>query len=283
MAIERAGVRIDGPALATQAQRIDEELYTLAPRRIYELAGEEFNINSPKKLGEILFDQMGLTTETLKRTSKTKAHSTAFEVLEELGLVHELPRLVLEWRGLMKLKGTYIDALPQLVNPETGRVHTCFNQAVAATGRLSSSDPNLQNIPIRTELGTRDPRAPSSPSRGHVLISADYSQIELRVLAHLSGDPALVEAFTERRGHPRSDRDEGLRHQQRPRARTSCAGARRSSTTRCSTASRRSRWRRTSACRARRRRRSSTRTSPASRPSARSSTASSKPVARPAS
>ena len=195
MAIERAGVRVDGPALASQAQRIDEELYTLA-RRIYELAGEEFNINSPKKLGEILFDRMGLTTETLRRTSKTKAHSTAFEVLEELGLVHEMPRLVLDWRGLMKLKGTYIDALPQLVNPDTGRVHTCFNQAVAATGRLSSSDPNLQNIPIRTELG-REIRRAFVADRGHVLISADYSQIELRVLAHLSGDEALLEAFTQ--------------------------------------------------------------------------------------
>ena len=195
MAIERAGVRIDGTALASQAQRIDEELYVRA-RRIYELSGEEFNINSPKKLGEILFDKMGLTTETLKRTSKTKAHSTAFEVLEELGQQHELPRLVLEWRGMMKLKGTYIDALPQLVNPETGRVHTCFNQAVAATGRLSSSDPNLQNIPIRTEIG-REIRRAFVAEPGHVLISADYSQIELRVLAHLSGDPALLEAFTQ--------------------------------------------------------------------------------------
>jgi DNA polymerase I len=194
VAIERAGVRIDGPALASQAQKIDEELYKLA-RRVYELAGEEFNINSPKKLGEILFDRMGLTTETLRRTSKTKAHSTAFEVLEELGLAHEMPRLVLEWRALMKLKGTYIDALPQLVNDETGRVHTCFNQAVAATGRLSSSDPNLQNIPIRTELG-REIRRAFVADRGNVLISADYSQIELRVLAHLSGDPALLDAFT---------------------------------------------------------------------------------------
>ena len=194
VAIERAGIRIDGPALASQAQRIDEELYTLA-RRIYELSGEEYNINSPKKLGEILFDKMGLTTETLKRTSKTKAHSTAFEVLEELGQYHELPRLVLEWRALMKLKGTYIDALPQLVNPETGRVHTCFNQAVAATGRLSSSDPNLQNIPIRTEIG-REIRRAFIADPGHVLISADYSQIELRVLAHMSGDPALLDAFT---------------------------------------------------------------------------------------
>jgi DNA polymerase I len=194
MAIERAGVRIDGPALTSQAQRIDEELYKLA-RRVYELSGEEFNINSPKKLGEILFDKMGLTTETLRRTSKTKAHSTAFEVLEELGQAHELPRLVLEWRALMKLKGTYIDALPQLVNPDTGRVHTCFNQAVAATGRLSSSDPNLQNIPIRTEIG-REIRRAFVADRGHVLISADYSQIELRVLAHLSGDEALLDAFT---------------------------------------------------------------------------------------
>ena len=194
VSIERAGIRIDGPALASQAQRIDEELYKLA-RRIYELSGEEYNINSPKKLGEILFDKMGLTTETLKRTSKTKAHSTAFEVLEELGQYHELPRLVLEWRALMKLKGTYIDALPQLVHPETGRVHTCFNQAVAATGRLSSSDPNLQNIPIRTELG-REIRRAFIADPGNVLISADYSQIELRVLAHMSGDPALLDAFT---------------------------------------------------------------------------------------
>ena len=194
MAIERAGVRIDAPALASQSVKIDEVLNGLA-RRVYEFAGEEFNINSPKKLGEILFDKMGLKTETLQRTTKTKAHSTAFEVLEELALVHEMPRLVLEWRGLMKLKGTYIDALPQLVNPETGRVHTCFNQAVAATGRLSSSDPNLQNIPIRTELG-REIRRAFVADRGNVLISADYSQIELRVLAHLSGDEALLEAFT---------------------------------------------------------------------------------------
>jgi DNA polymerase I len=192
--IERAGVRIDGPALASQSHQIDQELNRLAAR-VYELSGEEFNINSPKKLGEILFDKMGLRTETIRRTTKTKAQSTAFEVLDELALAHELPRLVLEWRALMKLKGTYIDALPQLVNPETGRVHTCFNQAVAATGRLSSSDPNLQNIPIRTELG-REIRRAFVADRGHVLISADYSQIELRVLAHLSGDEALVGAFT---------------------------------------------------------------------------------------
>src|SRR5205823_1010511 len=196
MDIERAGIRIDGPALASQSQNIDEELNRLASR-VYEFAGEDFNINSPKKLAEILFDKMGLKTETLRRTTKTKAHSTAFEVLEELALGHEMPRLVLEWRALMKLKGTYIDALPQLKDPETGRVHTCFNQAVAATGRLSSSDPNLQNIPIRTELG-REIRKAFIADAGNVLISADYSQIELRVLAHMAGDETLIEAF--RRG-----------------------------------------------------------------------------------
>jgi DNA polymerase-1 len=202
MDLELAGIRIDGPALASQSQNIDEELNRLAAR-VYEFAGEQFNINSPKKLAEILFDRMGLKTETLRRTTKTKAHSTAFEVLEELALAHEMPRLVLEWRALMKLKGTYIDALPQLMDPETGRVHTCFNQAVAATGRLSSSDPNLQNIPIRTELG-REIRRAFVADKGNVLISADYSQIELRVLAHLSGDEALIEAFT--RGEDIHDR-----------------------------------------------------------------------------
>src|SRR4029077_13015466 len=126
----------------------------------------------------------------------SKAPSTAVEVLEELALTHDLPRLILDWRGWMKLKGTYIDALPLLVNPDTGRVHTCFNQAVAATGRLSSSDPNLQNIPIRTELG-REIRRAFIAEQGNVLISADYSQIEFRVLAHLSEEPVLVDAFHE--------------------------------------------------------------------------------------
>jgi DNA polymerase-1 len=191
VAIERAGVRIDGPALAAQSQHVDRELSTRSAQ-IFELAGEEFNINSPKQLSEILFDKLQLPA--LKRNAKTKTASTAFEVLEELALAHDLPRLILEWRALQKLKGTYIDALPQLLNPETGRVHTCFNQAVAATGRLSSSDPNLQNIPIRTELG-REIRRAFTAEEGHVLISADYSQIELRVLAHLSGDEALIQAF----------------------------------------------------------------------------------------
>ena len=200
--IERAGVRIDEQALAAQARSIDQELARLAAR-VYEMSGEEFNINSPKKLGEVLFDRLGMRTETIRRTTKTKAQSTAFEVLEELALTHELPRLILDWRSLQKLKGTYMDALPALVNPETGRIHTCFNQAVAATGRLSSSDPNLQNIPIRTEVG-REIRRAFVAERGHVLISADYSQIELRVLAHLSEDEALVDAFT--RGEDIHDR-----------------------------------------------------------------------------
>jgi len=219
--IERAGIRIDGPALAAQSQHIEQALaqYTA---RIWELAGGQFNINSPKQLGEILFEKLQLPAS--KRTGKTRSTSTAAEVLEELALTHELPRLVLEWRALMKLKGTYIDALPLMVHPETGRVHTCFNQAVAATGRLSSSDPNLQNIPIRTELG-REIRRAFIADAGHVLISADYSQIELRVLAHMAGEPALIEAF--RSGEDIHDRtalqlfgpDSGLsRHELRSRS-----------------------------------------------------------------
>jgi DNA polymerase I len=200
MAIEQAGIRIDGQALSAQSQHIEQELAARSAQ-IYELCGEEFNINSPKQLGEVLFDRLKLPA--LKRTGKNKTPSTAVEVLEELALAHDAPRLILEWRALMKLKGTYIDALPQLVHPETGRVHTCFNQAVAATGRLSSSDPNLQNIPIRTELGRQIRRA-FVADPGHVLISADYSQIELRVLAHMSGDQALIDAFT--RGEDIHDR-----------------------------------------------------------------------------
>jgi DNA polymerase-1 len=193
VAMERAGVRIDGPALATQSQKIEQDL-AQRTALIFEAAGGEFNINSPKQLAEILFDKLQLPV--LKRTGTSRAPSTAIEVLEELALSHDLPRQILEWRALMKLKGTYIDALPQLVNPDTGRVHTCLNQAGAATGRLSSSDPNLQNIPIKTALG-REIRRAFIADRGHVLISADYSQIEFRVLAHMSGDPVLVDAFRE--------------------------------------------------------------------------------------
>ena len=189
--IEDAGVLIDTDVLNTMSEQRAGELATLQ-HDIHELAGLEFNINSPKQLSEVLFEKLQLPTS--KRTGKTRVASTSIAVLEELALIHDLPRKVLDWRSLQKLKGTYIDALPLLVNPETGRVHSSFNQAVAATGRLSSSDPNLQNIPIRTALG-REIRGAFVAAPGHVLISADYSQIELRVLAHLSEDDSLVAAF----------------------------------------------------------------------------------------
>jgi DNA polymerase-1 len=189
--IERAGVLVDAPALAARSRQIEQELAGITAR-IFTLAGEEFNINSPPQLGRILFEKLDLPSA--KKTGKTRSFSTAAEVLEELALTHELPRLVLDWRALHKLKSTYVDALPLMVHPGTGRVHTSFNQAVAATGRLSSSDPNLQNIPIRTELG-REIRRAFVAAPGHVLISADYSQIELRVLAHMAGEGALIEAF----------------------------------------------------------------------------------------
>src|SRR5687768_17070698 len=198
--IERHGVRIDQPALASQSTRIEAELASRSAK-IFELAGESFNINSPKQLSVILFDKLQLAAG--KRTGKTKVASTAVDVLEDLALTHELPKLILEWRALMKLKGTYIDALPQLVHARTARVHTSFNQAVAATGRLSSSDPNLQNIPIRTDLG-REIRRAFIADPGYVLISADYSQIELRVLAHLADEDALIDSF--QRGEDIHDR-----------------------------------------------------------------------------
>jgi DNA polymerase-1 len=219
--IERHGVRIDQVALAGQSQRIEAELASRSAR-IFEMAGEEFNINSPKQLSVILFDKLQLPAA--KRTGKTKVASTAVDVLEDLALTHDLPKLILEWRALQKLKGTYIDALPHLVHSRTARVHTSFNQAVAATGRLSSSDPNLQNIPIRTDLG-REIRRAFIADPGCVLISADYSQIELRVLAHMADEEALTDAF--RRGEDIHDRtalkvfgaDSGLdKHELRRRA-----------------------------------------------------------------
>lgn len=189
--IERTGVRVDVRSLASQSAVLDREMHDLSAR-IFDLAGAEFNIGSPKQLADVLFEKMQLPV--LKRTGTSRAPSTAVDVLEELAQQHEVCRFILEWRQLSKLKGTYLDALPSLVNPNTGRVHTQISQAVAATGRLSSSDPNLQNIPIRTEIG-RQIRSAFIADPGNVLISADYSQIELRVLAHMSGDETLTAAF----------------------------------------------------------------------------------------
>ena len=189
--MESTGVRIDTDYLAGLSREWQTEITRLTGE-IHTLAGRQFNINSPRQLGEILFETLKLAPG--RRTQKTRSYSTSVEILEELAESHDLPRKILEYRSLQKLKSGYVDSLPGLINPETGRVHTSFNQAVAATGRLSSSDPNLQNIPIRTKQGRLIRRAFITDT-GHVLLSADYSQIELRVLAHLCGDPALVEAF----------------------------------------------------------------------------------------
>jgi DNA polymerase-1 len=191
-AMEQKGVKLDVDYLKDLGQRLGDQLQ-LAEAKIHELAGEKFNINSPKQLAVILFDKLGLPV--IKRT-KTGI-STDAEVLEELADQHEIVRSILEFRQLGKLKSTYVDALPLTINPSTGRVHTSYSQTVAATGRLSSNDPNLQNIPIRTELGREIRRAfvPSAP--GRVFVAADYSQIELRILAHVTQDPTFVQAFRE--------------------------------------------------------------------------------------
>ena len=186
--MEDAGVKIDVKGLKALSHELETGLDTLR-QRIYFLAGEEFNINSPKQLGRILFDVLGLKPIKRKKTG----YSTEMGVLEELSKAHELPAEVLTWRSLFKLKTTYADVLPGLVDPG-GRLHTSFNQTATATGRLSSSDPNLQNIPIRGRWGRRI-REAFTAEPGNILITADYSQIELRILAHLSGDPGLREAF----------------------------------------------------------------------------------------
>ena len=188
-AMERRGVLLDLPLLKTMSLEI-EQLLTLSEEKIFRLAGEKFNVNSPKQLQVILFDKMGLP-----RGRKTKeGYSTDVDVLSILAQSHELPAEILAYRGMAKLKSTYIDALPELVHPRTGRVHTSYNQTVTATGRLSSSNPNLQNIPIRTLEGKRIRQAFIAPP-GWEIVSADYSQIELRILAHLSGDESLIQAF----------------------------------------------------------------------------------------
>jgi len=187
--MEMAGIKIDLALMSALSKWLERELLSLE-QRIYFLSGQEFNINSPKQLREILFERLKL--RTIKRT-KT-GFSTDIDVLTELALEHELPREILEHRTLSKLKGTYVDALPKMINPRTGRLHTSFNQTVVATGRLSSSEPNLQNIPIKGEWGMRIRQAFIAES-GHLLLSSDYSQIELRILAHLSQDEGLLDVF----------------------------------------------------------------------------------------
>jgi DNA polymerase I len=189
--MEREGIRVDTGQLRALASRMDEQIQKLS-LEICQLAGKTFNINSPQQLGKILFEDMGLPAPV--KYGRGKQISTAADVLEELAKEHEIARKVLEYRQLTKLKGTYVEALPALIRPDTGRVHTTFNQIGAATGRLSSSNPNLQNIPIRTELG-REIRAAFLPREGWRMVVADYSQIELRLLAHMSGDTLLVDAF----------------------------------------------------------------------------------------
>jgi DNA polymerase-1 len=188
--VERHGVLIDAAVLARQSQQLAERMVALE-QEAYTIAGQPFNMGSPKQIGEILFGKLGLP---VKKKTATGAPSTDEEVLQELAADYPLPARILDHRSLAKLKGTYTDKLPLMVNPATGRVHTNYAQAVAVTGRLSSNDPNLQNIPIRTAEGRRVREAFIAPP-GHVLMSADYSQIELRIMAHISQDPALLRAF----------------------------------------------------------------------------------------
>ena len=190
--MERNGVLIDSALLAQQSHELGQRLLALEAQA-HEAAGRPFNLNSPKQLAEILFNQLGLP---VKKKTPSGTPSTDEEVLSELALDYPLPKLLLESRQLAKLKGTYTDKLPKMVNAQTGRVHTNFSQAVAVTGRLASSDPNLQNIPVRTAEGRRIRAAFIAPAGAH-LVSADYSQIELRIMAHLSGDPRLLQAFAQ--------------------------------------------------------------------------------------
>jgi DNA polymerase-1 len=187
--MEMNGVKIDREFLSDMSAEVDRDLQSLM-EKIYSMAGEEFNINSPRQLSEVLFERLKLPV--IKKT-KT-GYSTDVEVLQQLSAIHELPAEILTYRTLSKLKSTYIDSLPSMINPDTGRVHTSLNQTVTATGRLSSSEPNLQNIPIRTELGRRI-REAFIAEPGNLILSADYSQIELRVMAHMSEDPILIDAF----------------------------------------------------------------------------------------
>ncbi|HBM44904.1 MAG TPA: DNA polymerase I, partial [Halomonas sp.] len=192
--IERNGVAVDAERLYEQSQQLEQRIRELESEA-FELAGREFNLGSPKQLGQILFEEQKIPV--IKKTPKG-APSTAEAVLEELALDYPLPKVIMQHRGLAKLKSTYTDKLPRLLNKTTGRVHTSYHQAVTATGRLSSSDPNLQNIPIRTEEG-RKIRQAFVARPGYRIVAADYSQIELRIMAHLSEDKGLLEAFAEGR------------------------------------------------------------------------------------
>jgi DNA polymerase-1 len=192
--MEQRGVQIDAPLLARQSHEIAKELQLLE-QQAYDIAGESFNLSSPKQLQQILFDKLAIPP--LKKTP-TGQPSTAEDVLQELALNYPLPDVIMRHRGLSKLKSTYTDKLPKMVNPRTNRIHTSYHQAVTATGRLSSSDPNLQNIPIRTEAGRRVRKAFTAPA-GYRIVAIDYSQIELRIMAHLSQDKQLLEAFSKGR------------------------------------------------------------------------------------
>jgi DNA polymerase-1 len=189
--MEANGIKIDTERLARMSEEMERALDG-ARSEIHALAGEEFNVDSPKQLREVLYDRMGLKPG--RKTAKSKVASTDAQTLEELAGDHAIAGKILEYRELAKLKGTYVDTLPRLVNPETGRVHTSYHPTGAATGRLSSSDPNLQNIPARTEAG-RQIRSAFVPDEGRRFLASDYSQIELRVLAHLAEDPELIAAF----------------------------------------------------------------------------------------
>jgi len=192
--MEEAGIRIDADYLAGLSKDMDKKRDRLIGE-IYQIAGGEFNINSPQQLAHILFEKLNLPTKG--RTTKKTGYSTDVRVLEGLAKIHPLPKVILDYRQLTKLKNTYIDALPKLINEKTGRVHTSFNQTIAATGRLSSTDPNLQNIPIRTDEGRQIRKAFIPRDSEYVLLTADYSQIELRILAHYAEDPVLIKAFRE--------------------------------------------------------------------------------------
>ena len=257
--MEREGLKLDAERLAEVGAGFGERIETLESE-IFELAEEEFTIGSPQQVGRILFEKLGLTR---KRRGKT-GFSTDARVLAQIRDEHPIVEKIESWRELTKLKNTYLDSLPDLIDPETGRVHTTFNQASTTTGRLSSTNPNLQNIPIRTEIG-RPVRACFVAERGARLLSADYSQVELRVLAHVADEEVLKEIFRGGRRRPRRDRGRGLRHLRATRSTSASARRRRWSTSGSSTGSPASASPTGSTSRAKRGRNSSPATSSASR------------------